>query len=93
VCPTHFDGYEDAPAIAAQVRRFLDRAEGWVAAAVPTDEPTDAMTVRFARAWESAIAEEAPWFGAAERELLALDVELNAQGLAVAVAAKRAGKA
>jgi glyoxylase-like metal-dependent hydrolase (beta-lactamase superfamily II) len=90
VCPTHFDGWEDSKVIAAQVRRFLDRAETWVNEAVRGSETTEAIQKRFARAWSDAIAEEAPWFGDAERELLALDVELNAQGLAVAVEQKRA---
>jgi glyoxylase-like metal-dependent hydrolase (beta-lactamase superfamily II) len=89
VCPTHYDAYEDAPAIAAQVRRFLDRAGAWVEQAARGDETPEAMTTRFARAWTQAIAEEAPAFGPAEMDLLALDIELNAQGLAFAANAKR----
>jgi glyoxylase-like metal-dependent hydrolase (beta-lactamase superfamily II) len=89
VRPTHFGAYEDARAIAAQVRRFVDRAEAWVDEAARGDETPEAMTARFEGAWRRAIAEEAPSFGAAEMDFLALDVELNAQGLAVAAAAKR----
>jgi glyoxylase-like metal-dependent hydrolase (beta-lactamase superfamily II) len=86
---THFDAYEDAPAIAAQLVRFLDRAEKWVDEAARGSETVPAMTARLARRWERAISEEAPWFGEAERKLLALDVDLNAQGLAFVADAKR----
>jgi glyoxylase-like metal-dependent hydrolase (beta-lactamase superfamily II) len=89
ICPTHYDAYEDARVIAAQVRRFLDRAGAWVEQAARGDEAPAAMTARLARAWTDAIAQEAPAFGPAELELLALDIELNAQGLAFAANAKR----
>jgi hypothetical protein len=47
------------------------------------------MTSRFARAWQDAIAEEAPAFGPPEKKLLELDVDLNAQGLAFVADARR----
>jgi glyoxylase-like metal-dependent hydrolase (beta-lactamase superfamily II) len=81
-CPTHYDAHEEQVAIAAQVKRFVDRAAGWVEEAAKTDEPTAAMEARFASLWWAAIAEEAPRFGDEEKALLKLDVELNAQGLA-----------
>ena len=90
VCPTHFDAWEDAPAIAAQLRRFIDRAEAWVEEAARSDEPLPALEARLALAWRRAVAEEAPRFGAEEQALLALDVELNAQGLAGVADARRA---
>jgi glyoxylase-like metal-dependent hydrolase (beta-lactamase superfamily II) len=89
VCPTHFDAYDDKEVIAAQLRRFIDRAEAWVEAGAKSDETAAAMEKRFASAWWAAIAEEAPSFGAAEKKLLELDVELNAQGLAVAALGMR----
>jgi glyoxylase-like metal-dependent hydrolase (beta-lactamase superfamily II) len=89
VALTHFDACDDAPAIAAQLRRFLDRAGAWVDAASHGAETVAEMTARFARAWEGAIAEEAPAFGEAERAFLALDVDLNAQGLAFVADARR----
>jgi glyoxylase-like metal-dependent hydrolase (beta-lactamase superfamily II) len=89
VCPTHFDAHEDAEAIAAQVRRFVDRAGAWVEQASRGDEPVSAMEARFADEWRRAIAEEAPRFGAEENALLALDVEINAQGLAYVASALR----
>jgi glyoxylase-like metal-dependent hydrolase (beta-lactamase superfamily II) len=82
VCPTHYDAHEETKEIAAQVRRFVDRAGTWVLEAARSDEPIQAMEARLASLWWSAIAEEAPRFGAEERKLLALDVELNSQGLA-----------
>ncbi len=89
VALTHFDAYEDAPAIATQLLRFIDRAGAWVEEAARGSETVPAMTARLARAWEQAIAEEAPSFGDAEKGLLALDVDLNAQGLAFVADAKR----
>ena len=89
VCPTHYDAHEDAPAIAAQVRRFIDRAARWVEEAARTDEPAAAMQERLASLWWAAIAEEAPRFGVEEKALLALDVELNAQGLAYVASSLR----
>jgi glyoxylase-like metal-dependent hydrolase (beta-lactamase superfamily II) len=91
VCPTHFDAYEDGQAIAAQVRRFVDHADAWVLEAARGDESVPAMEARFVSEWWRAIAEEAPRFGAEEKDLLALDVEINAQGLAHVAAALRFG--
>lgn len=89
VCPTHYDVYDDKDAIAAQLRRFIDRAEAWVEDGARSDASAAALEKRFADAWWASIAEEAPHFRAAEKELLALDVELNAQGLAFAALALR----
>lgn len=93
VAPTHYDAWEGAPAIAAQVRRFLDRAEGWVDEAAGDGRDAAALEPSLEAAWWAAIAEEAPHFGEAERQLLALDVRLNAQGLAHAAVARRAPRA
>jgi glyoxylase-like metal-dependent hydrolase (beta-lactamase superfamily II) len=89
VCPTHFDAWEDSAAIAAQVRRFIDRAGAWVDEAAQGDETPEAMTARFSRAWTEAVRQEAPAFGEEQLDYLALDIELNAQGLAFAANAKR----
>lgn len=89
VCPTHYDAYEEAGVIAAQVRRFLDRAGAWVDEAARGIETVAAMTVRLAAAWSAAILEEAPAFGPPEMEWLSLDIELNAQGLAFVADARR----
>jgi glyoxylase-like metal-dependent hydrolase (beta-lactamase superfamily II) len=89
VCPTHYDAHEEINEIAAQVGRFVDRAERWVAEAARGDEPLAAIEARLTSLWWAAIAEEAPSFGEAEKKLLALDVELNAQGLAYVADALR----
>lgn len=89
VCPTHFDGYDDGDAIAKQLVRFVDRAEAWVDDAARTDDPVDVLTPRLSATWAAAIREEAPHFGDAEMKHLALDIELNGQGLAVAADLKR----
>jgi glyoxylase-like metal-dependent hydrolase (beta-lactamase superfamily II) len=90
VCPTHFDAWEDGAAIAAQVRRFIDRADAWVTEAARGDEPAPALEARLRDAWWAAIREETPTLDDAERALLTLDVELNAQGLAhAAISARR----
>jgi glyoxylase-like metal-dependent hydrolase (beta-lactamase superfamily II) len=93
VCPTHYDAYEDLAPIAAQVRRFVDRAGAWVLDASRGDETPEAMQARLMIAWRDAILEEAPRFGPAELALLALDIELNAQGLAFAADALRTERA
>jgi glyoxylase-like metal-dependent hydrolase (beta-lactamase superfamily II) len=90
VALTHFGAYEDGRAMAAQLVRFIDRAGVWVDEASRGSETVAAMRARFVRAWDAAILEEAPWFGEAEKSLLALDVDLNAQGLAAVADAKRA---
>lgn len=89
VCPTHYDAYEEKEAIAAQVGRFVDRAERWVEEAARGDEPVAEIEKRLTAEWWRAIDEEAPRFGAEEKALLKLDVELNAQGLAYAADALR----
>ena len=82
VCPTHFDAYEDQEVIAAQLLRWIDRADAWVHDSRATQSWLEDR-------WREAIQEEAPGFGPAEMKLLALDVELNAQGLAFAAESLR----
>ncbi len=85
-CLTHFDAYPDVAAIGEQVTAWVDRAEAWVDEAAQGDEPLEAMTARLAKAWRAAVATESErrglGFGEAEYRVLALDLELNAQGLA-----------
>ncbi len=93
VCLTHYDTCEDGAAIAAQVRRLVDRAGAWVEDASRGSETMAAIQTRLMTAWRDAILEEAPRFGAEELSLLALDIELNAQGLAFAADALRSERA
>jgi len=85
VCPTHFDAWEDRDVIAGQLRRWIDRADAWV-------RDPNASQAWLEDRWREAIREEAPSFGPAEMKLLALDVELNAQGLAFAAESLRKKK-
>jgi glyoxylase-like metal-dependent hydrolase (beta-lactamase superfamily II) len=88
---THFGAHEAPQSIAVQLLRFIDRAGAWVDEAARGPETLPAMTARFVHAWEEAIRQEAPAFGEKEKTFLALDVDLNAQGLAVVADAKRRG--
>jgi glyoxylase-like metal-dependent hydrolase (beta-lactamase superfamily II) len=89
VCPTHFDAWTDATAIAQQLRRFIDRAEQWVDEAAGSGDTPVAMEQRLRGAWTEAIHAEAPHLTREDLALLALDIELNAQGLAFAAVARR----
>jgi len=92
-CLTHYDGYADVDVIAGQLRAWVDRAEAWVAEAARGDESVEAITKRLAVAWRKAIEDESArrglGFDAAAFDLLALDIELNAQGLAFVAEARR----
>lgn len=93
VCLTHFGAFEDVAAIADQLHEWIDRADAWVEEAARGQESVEAITLRLLVAWRDAIARDAEarglGFGDAEWRLLALDIELNAQGLAVVAEAKR----
>ncbi|HEX4460194.1 MAG TPA: MBL fold metallo-hydrolase, partial [Polyangia bacterium] len=94
VCPTHFDAYADGATIAAQLGRFIDRAQAWVDVEVNggDEAPAASLEQRLQAEWWAALAEEAPWLTPEDQKLLALDVELNAQGLAYVIRAQRAAK-
>lgn len=93
VCLTHFGAFTEIDAIASQLHAWIDRAEAWVNDAAAGTESVDAITARLRTAWREAIAEDVAErdlrFGEAEWGLLALDIDLNAQGLAVAAELKR----
>lgn len=93
--PTHFGEVTGLEEIASQLRGWIDRADAWVQQCAASDESLDAMTKRLEVLWRDAIVADAKarnlGFGEAEFATLALDVELNAQGLAyVADVARRA---
>lgn len=93
VCLTHFDAYSDVAEIASQVGAWVDRAEAWVETCARSGDPVERITTRLAQWWREAIERESTRrglrFGEAAAKLLALDIDLNAQGLAF-VAMKRA---
>jgi len=92
-CLTHYGEVSDLPAIAGQLRGWIDRAGAWVDAAARSDETLEAMTARLARAWRDAFAEAARAlhldFDASSYRHLEMDTELNAQGLAVVADMRR----
>lgn len=93
VCFTHFDESSDIAQVAQQLRRWIDRAEAWVDEAARGSESVEAITEHLRAAWRTAIAADAEdrdlRFGETEWDLLATDIDLNAQGLAVAAELKR----
>lgn len=93
-CLTHFDEVRDLAEVAAQLRRWIDRSEAWMNEGIASDLALDAMSARIADGIRAAFVEEAERchlsLGDAEWKLLAIDVELNAQGIAF-VADRRRG--
>jgi glyoxylase-like metal-dependent hydrolase (beta-lactamase superfamily II) len=93
VCLTHFGASTAVDGIATQLHAWIDRADAWVEEAARGSETVEAITERLRTAWRDAIAKESEArdlrFGPAEWELLAMDIDLNAQGLAVAAELKR----
>lgn len=95
-CLTHFGAFEDTQEIGRQLHAWISRAEAWVADVARGTETDAQATTRLITAWRAAIEADARerglGFDAAALELLKLDIELNAQGLAfVAVNQLRAG--
>jgi glyoxylase-like metal-dependent hydrolase (beta-lactamase superfamily II) len=92
-CLTHFGASTDIDGIAKQLHAWIDRADAWVEEAARGRETVEVITERLRTAWREAIERESESrglrFGAAEWEMLAMDIDLNAQGLAVAAELKR----
>jgi len=85
-CLTHFGAFEDVKEIGAQLHAWISRAEEWVGSVAKSAETDAEATARLTHAWREAIVSDASsrnlGFDAAAMDLLKLDVELNAQGLA-----------
>jgi len=92
-CLTHFDASSEIEGIAQQLHGWIDRAEAWVDEAARGTETVDEITARLRTAWRDAIAREVEArglsFGEREWGVVAMDIDLNAQGLAVAAELKR----
>lgn len=92
-CLTHFGASTDIDGIAKQLHAWIDRADAWVEEAARGTETVEVITERLRTSWREAIERESESrglrFGAAEWEVLAMDIDLNAQGLAVAAELKR----
>jgi glyoxylase-like metal-dependent hydrolase (beta-lactamase superfamily II) len=88
VALTHFGAYPDAEAIADQLRWWLEQSQAAVEACVAAGRKEGAvafLTERVAAVLEVALQRAGLSPSAAEREFLAMDVDLNAQGLSWAV--------
>lgn len=86
-CLTHFGAFEDLDVIAAQVRAWIDRSEAWMNACLASEEPLDVQVARVAGQIREVL--EGTRLGPKDLELLALDIDLNAQGIAVAAERRR----
>lgn len=93
VCPTHFDAWAEVDEVGRQTLAWVDLADQWLDEAVRSGDGLEVLTARLWQAWRAAVAAESSRrglnFGQAELEFLAMDLELNAQGLAVVAMAKR----
>ena len=91
-CPTHFGEIDRLDVAAAQLRWWIDRSERLVeeAIALPAERADAHLHAGVSAAMEGAARRAGLSLNESDRKLLALDVELNAQGLAI-VAAKRRG--
>lgn len=85
-CLTHFDEVRDIAEVASQLRRWIDRSQEWVVAAKKEGAPMEVAQKRIETTIREAMAEHASEVGLSlgddDWKVLALDVELNAQGLA-----------
>ena len=92
-CLTHFDEVTDLDEIAAQVRAWIDRSERWLEESAATSDELGAMASPIEKKLRSAVAEDTSRrglsFGDSDWELLSLDLELNAQGIAFAAYKRR----
>jgi glyoxylase-like metal-dependent hydrolase (beta-lactamase superfamily II) len=90
---THFDTYADKDEIATQLRRWIDRSEAWLNEAAAGDATVDAMTKHIETEIRAAIEQEVTardlGFDDTAWRTLALDIELNAQGIAFVADQKR----
>jgi glyoxylase-like metal-dependent hydrolase (beta-lactamase superfamily II) len=85
-CLTHFDEVRDIAEVARQLHAWIDRSEEWrdqaaKSSASVTEMTTDIQRKLFA-AIESDVQSRGIVFGPDEWKVLALDIELNAQGIA-----------
>ncbi len=87
-CLTHFDAVDDLTVVAGQVRAWIDRSEAWMQECLASEAPFDVQAKRVEGQIREVLSRTA--LTSKDLELLAVDIELNAQG--VAVAAERSRK-
>jgi glyoxylase-like metal-dependent hydrolase (beta-lactamase superfamily II) len=85
-CLTHYGEISDVVEVARQVHAWIDRSEKWRDDAIASSASIAEMTTTIQNELRKAIDEDARGrgivFGDAEWKVLALDIELNAQGIA-----------
>ncbi|NUP08937.1 MAG: MBL fold metallo-hydrolase [Polyangiaceae bacterium] len=86
-CLTHFGAIDDLVEVAAQVRRWVDRSEVWMNECLATDAPFETQSARVRRQILDVLAGFS--LSTADLQLLAVDIDLNAQGIAVAADRRR----
>jgi glyoxylase-like metal-dependent hydrolase (beta-lactamase superfamily II) len=86
-CLTHYDAVSDVAEVASQVRAWIDRSERWLEECLANDAPLETQTARVANEIRAALARYP--LTESDLELLALDIDLNAQGIAVAAERRR----
>jgi glyoxylase-like metal-dependent hydrolase (beta-lactamase superfamily II) len=93
-CLTHFDAVRDLDVVAAQVRAWIDRSEAWLEAAAASEQGFEAARDTIAAEIRAALSREANAAGlsltSADWALLAVDIDLNAQGVSFAALKARA---
>jgi glyoxylase-like metal-dependent hydrolase (beta-lactamase superfamily II) len=85
---THFGAVRDVVGVATQLRRWVDRSERWLEEAVKSTGPMADVQAHIRQGTRAAIAEQATSLGLVltddDWKFLAVDVDLNAQGIAFA---------
>jgi hypothetical protein len=87
----------DLDVVAAQVRAWIDRSEAWLEAAAASEQGFEAARDTIAAEIRAALSREANAAGlsltSADWALVAVDIDLNAQGVAFAALKARADRA
>ena len=96
-CLTHFDEVRDLAEVGTQVRAWIDRSETWLDEAATSDAPVEAMKERIVGRFRAALADDTARRGLSLTEAdwnhLAVDIDLNAQGVAFVAERRRRRKA
>lgn len=83
---THFGGVSDVAAVGSQLSRCIDQSEAWLDEAARSDAPVAVLEARLRDQIRTAIdalaQERGLTLGLSDWDVLALDVDLNAQGIA-----------
>lgn len=92
-CLTHYDEVTDLAEVGAQVRAWIDRSEALMNEAAASDLSADAMKAsietKLRAAMDSDAARRGLALGDADWKVLAVDLDLNSQGIAFAAEKKR----